>query len=290
MRLRFLSRLLIIFLLAALTWIPALADVIWEPSDSFYEQHREDCVYNNRHYTANGKDGVITVVKEPVSNEAVASVNNGNTFFVSFTYTDKDGAEWGVVEFNPDGSGNLADLDYSTAVSGWVRMTDMTVVYDDISFAEDHQSEFEPYTGNYEEFKNGEPVTFWSYPGSGVVAWEEDAFERNDFFQITETFTDTDGRLWGYIGYYYGARNIWVCISDPSGAGIEKAQPTPIGSQTPPSAEASVLPNAGKEPGQDNQTPMLFVIIAIVAAVVIVTAVLIAVFWKKSTKKEGAVK
>ncbi len=289
MRLRFVSRLLIVLLLAFLTCIPALADVIWEPNNSFYEQHREDCVYVNRYYTASGKEGAVTVYKEPGSNQKAATINNGNTFFVLFTYKDKNGAEWGVSEFNPDGSGNITDMDYSTAISGWVPMTDMKVVYDYISFAEDHRSEFKPYTGNYDAFKNSEPVVFWSYPGSGVVVWEEDAFEMNDFFEFSDTYTDADNRLWGFVGYYYGARNVWVCISDPSGASIEKAQPSPSDSETistAPSAETSVLPNAGTQTEQNNQASMLFVIIAIVAAVVIITGILIAVFWKKSAKKK----
>lgn len=284
MKKRFLARLLIILLLVALTSVPALADVIWEPNDSFYEQHREDCVYNNRRYTANGKDGAVNVLKEPGSDKVVATVNNGNTFFVSFTYTVKGGAEWGVVEFNPDGSGNLARMDYSTAVSGWIPMADLTVVYDDISFAEDHGSEFKPYTGNYEEFTSGEPVVFWSYPGSGIVAFEEDAFEMNDFFEFSDTYTDTDGRLWGLIGYYYGARNVWVCISDPSGVGIEKAPPSAL-----PEAATSVPDTELPAAGNDENSAILLIVV-IVAAVVIITAVLIAVFWKKGAKKESAVK
>ena len=37
------------------------ADVIWEPEDSFYKMHADDCVYHNRYYIANGPDGKVTV-------------------------------------------------------------------------------------------------------------------------------------------------------------------------------------------------------------------------------------
>lgn len=264
--------------------VPALADVIWEPRDSFYEKHSEDCVYLGRYYTASGKKGVVDVLKEPGSKTIVATINNGNVFYVSFTYVDGKGAEWGVVEFNPDGSGNLAETDYSTAVTGWISMTDLTVVYDYISFAEDHRAGFKPYTGDYSEFKSGGPVVFWTYPGSGVVALEEDEFEFNDYFEILDTYTDEENRLWGFVGYYYGIRNVWICISDLSGAGIEKAPPSalPAAATAVPDTE---LPATG---GDENSAVLLIVVI--VAAVVVVTAVLIAVFWKKSAKKESEVK
>lgn len=275
MKIRLLTRLLIILLLVILMSVPALADVIWEPRDSFYEKHSEDCVYLGRYYTASGKNGVVDVMKEPGSKTIVATINNGNVFYVSFTYADKDGAEWGVAELNPDGSGNLAETDYSTAVTGWIRMTDLTVVYDNISFTEDYGAEFEPYTGDYSEFKNGGPVVFWTYPGSGVVALEEEEFNYDAFFEISQTYTDEENRLWGYVGYYYGARDVWVCISDPSGAGIEKAPPS-----APPEAATAVPVTELPATGGDDSAVLLIVVI--VAAVVVVTAVLVAVFWRKS--------
>ena len=41
------------------------ADVIWEPEDSFYKKHSEECVYVNRLYTANGPDGEVILYKSP---------------------------------------------------------------------------------------------------------------------------------------------------------------------------------------------------------------------------------
>jgi hypothetical protein len=184
----------------------------------------------------------------------VATINNGNVFYVSFTYKDKGGAEWGVVEFNPDNDGNLGETDYSKALSGWIRMADLTVVYDYISFAEDHASEFKPYTGTYGEFKTGGKVVFWTYPGAGFIAWEEDAFEMNDFFEFSDTYTDAANRLWA-LSLLLWCQECLGVRQRPSGTGIEKAQPTPIDSQTPPSqsAEDSILPNAGTVPGEDKK-------------------------------------
>lgn len=283
MKLRISIAVLTVLVIASLTCVPAQADLIWEPNDSFYEQKREDCVYNNRSYTANGKDGAVAILKEPESEETVATIHNGNEFYVSFVYTDKQGAEWGVVEFNPDGSGNLAETDYSKAISGWVRMADMTVIYDYISFAEDHQDEFKPYTGNYDEFKTSSTLVFWRYPGSGVIVSQVDEFEIGDYFSMTHTYTDAESKLWGFVEYFYGHRNVWICISNPSGAGIETAQ-------TPAPSNVAVSPSAEMPAVQSNQTPMLLFIVVIVAAVVIITGVLIAVFWKKNAKTNGVTK
>ena len=86
------------------------------------------------------------------------------------------------------------------------------------------------------------------------------------------------------MGYYYGARNVWVCISAPSGAGVQKAPPSAL-----PEASAA-LPDTELPAAGNDENDAVLLIVVIVAAVVVITAVLIAVFWKKSAKKEGAMK
>ena len=39
----------------------ALADVVWEPRNSFYETHHSQCTYLGRSYYANGPDGFVTL-------------------------------------------------------------------------------------------------------------------------------------------------------------------------------------------------------------------------------------
>ena len=70
---RTLSLLLALVLLLALT--PAVsADVIFEPQDSFYWDHRGECQYHSRSYYADGPDNVAVVYRSPVS-AAVAELN-----------------------------------------------------------------------------------------------------------------------------------------------------------------------------------------------------------------------
>ena len=220
MKLRHLITLLLCLLLAAAMCVPALADVIFEPPDSFYQSNTKNCIYINRSYTANGKNGAVDIVKEPASADKVATINNGNVFYVSHTYKDKSGAEWGVVMFNPDGSGNLGKTDYSKAKNGWIKMADMKLVYDYISFAEDHKNEFKPYTGSYDALKSAGKVVFWTYPGSGVIAGTVESKNLDKNFAVNDTYTDKDGRVWGGISYYFGIRDAWICLSDPAGEKI----------------------------------------------------------------------
>jgi hypothetical protein len=277
MKLRNAFSVLSVILLALLTCLPALADVIWEPNDDFYNKHRDACTYENRSYTAAGADGAVTLRREPGSKKAVATVKNGGVLRVGFTYTDANNVKWGVVEASLDKAGNVM-ADYSgQRVTGWTRMSDLSLVYDYISFAEEHQNEFKPYEGSYEEFKAVDNVVFWTYPGSGVTVGSPRELEDN--FKLSDTYTDADGRLWGFVPYYYGIKNVWVCISDPSGAELKvttspAVTPSPAVTEAPFHSQPVVLTNPAP----------LILVIGIVAAVVILTGVLIAVFWKKNSK------
>ena len=45
-------------------YAPARADVLWEPNNSFYERHRDQCEYIGRQFYANGDQGFITLWDE----------------------------------------------------------------------------------------------------------------------------------------------------------------------------------------------------------------------------------
>ena len=69
--------------------MPVKADVIWEPMDDFYEEHREECRYVNRNFTANGPDGEVIVYKSPENPTVVDTWENGFSAYISFVYTDE---------------------------------------------------------------------------------------------------------------------------------------------------------------------------------------------------------
>lgn len=207
--------------------MPAKADAIWEPNDTFYHDHYEDCRYVNRNFTANGPDGEVIVYKSPENPTVVATWENGFHAYISFVYTDEDGNEWGIYE------------DFETGVKGWMPMAYMQVVYDGISFAEEYGDSFVETYEPFPEELAGQTVYCFDYPGA------KNAFEmrmpevEEEMPWYARTFTDEQGMVWGYIGYFRGVRDRWVCITNatatfeelyPDGAPVrgEKPEETPM--------------------------------------------------------------
>jgi hypothetical protein len=236
----------------------AQADVIWTPNDDFFEKHYEECEQLGRSYTANGEEGYVEIKKDPRSKETVENVENATEFFVSFTYTDKKGIVWGVVEYDDS--------------TGWIRMEELLIIYDNISFMEEHKDEIKTYQGEADDIELGEePVQFYQYPGSGTSI---SAIEiKEDKPEFSYTYEDPEGRLWGYVAYHFANRG-WICLNDPTNAQIPAIQEEPEATMIPPAAE---LP----DPSDSAISKEVALIVVLVVAVVLCTAVAISVFWKK---------
>lgn len=266
--------------------MPAKADVIWEPSDTFYHDHYEDCRYVNRNFTANGPDGEVIVYKSPENPMVVTTWENGFNAYISFVYTDEDGNEWGIYE------------DYETNVKGWVPMAYMKVVYDGISFTEEYGESFVEDSAAFPAEYAGQTVYCFTYPGS------ESCFEMRmpevveEMPMYARTFTDEQGLVWGYIGYFRGVRDRWVCITNatatfeelyPDSAPVkgEESVETPVQKTEDDSMEKGQNDreeNDGEEriePKRDNG--LIGLVVALVVAVTGVTGGALA--WLKKNKK-----
>lgn len=183
----------------ALCPLSVRADVIWEPEDSFYDEHASECHHVNRLFTANGPDGIVIVYKSPEIPEVVDTWENGRKVSILFTYEDGDGILWGV-------------YDNYKGKCGWVPMDYMEVVYDSISFREEYASEILKQNGQIDDKYIGAEVFFWSYPGGDIYISQTLSDHTPEYHA---TFVDEDGNLWGNIGYYYGIRDRWICIARP---------------------------------------------------------------------------
>jgi len=276
MKLNHFSVLLLFILAMLMVCTVANSDVIWEPNDEFYKNKYEDCEYIGRSYTAKSADGSVTVWKEPGSRKEVDTIKNGSALYVSFKYTDKSGATWGVVQFEYDDAGNVKAAYTNNAHTGWIMMAELALVYDYRSFNEEHESEYQPYSGDYKAFMNGDEIVFWSYPRSGVITRTESNIDEN--FSISYTYTDSERRQWGFISYYYGIRNSWVCISDPISKTIPaiaiKNSPAASPSQTIPYPNSNVMP-------ENSKFPVTILLAVLVFVLIITTVVIIHLFWKK---------
>ncbi len=244
----------------------ALADVIFEPEDAFYAAHRGEFEYLYREYTANGPEGYTTLWKAPDSAEQRENVANGETFSGLFLYT-AGGETWSSVS----GEGET--------LRGWVRLSDCTPVPDYLTFEEAHGAEFVPCDSSYDHAFDGlETVVLWKYPGSGIVEWADcDAKWFRENGTPSQTFQscweDEDGRVWGFVGYVMGVRNVWVCLSDPANQDLPaSAAVLPLDAiAIPPAGEIPAPKTSGMEP----------VTVVLVVLVVAATAALIYLLFRK---------
>ena len=258
------------FLCSTPCFLTARADVIWEPQDTFYEQHASECVYVNRWFTADGPDGVVMLYKSPLLPEVVDTWDNGHEAFIAFTYEDEDGVVWGINEGRE---------------TGWMPMDYMKVVYDEVSFKEEYGYQIRPETGTLEDQYAGEEVYFWNYPGA---AEGNSITIEGDMPQYNGVFTDEKGHEWGKVGYYYGYKNVWVCLDDPKG---DYGELYPQGGPERGDSAGQLTDDREDVDGSDRIVPKtdqgaVMIVVVMVLAVALGTAVLLLVLYLRSGRKK----
>lgn len=254
-------RFLLLFVLAAALLAPAaLADVIVEPQDLFIQTH--DCEHLPRSYTANGEKGYVSLHDSPLSAVQKENVLNGEEFYIEYRYTDGAGELWGAVS------------DGESAIRGWVKLSDCLVTPDYISFLDAHGEEFTSFDPAYRSALEGlDNLVLWKYPGSGTVVCTMDSFPDDLENYLSSCYTAPDGSCWGFIGYIYGIRNTWVCISDPANPDLKPIEGIlPAAGEAVPPAENLPLPSS------------LWLAIGLVAAVAAVTAAVIGVVFRRKKR------
>jgi hypothetical protein len=164
---RFFAMLTAAVCVLALT-VPAFADVIWTPEDDFFKAHQSECKVERRNYYINSRDGWADLQISPVNEKTVARAKNGAEVTVGFTY-EKNGVKWGVVYYNAaENKKDWTKWDKESGV-GWVKMSELLLIYDEQSFEEEHGKEFTAYDGSFDKLCTSadQRVIVWSYPGSG---------------------------------------------------------------------------------------------------------------------------
>lgn len=245
------------------------ADMIYEPiGNSFYDKHSEECTYVSRSYVANGPNGTVTVYQSPESARKIAVLENGEQLYVSYTYQDGSGILWGCCE------------QFDTELQGWVPMDYLTVIYDEISFREEHSNQIEQAEGSLEGMEIEGAVYFWQYPGSQSYWDLELTTEYAPEFQYV--YTDTNGVKWGRCAYYLGLKGCWINLNDPT-ADFETLYPDGI---QPTEDDHNVAEENQDEMAEivpkENLAPKILAVLAVVA-VVAVTVVMLRKLKKKET-------
>ena len=249
---------LILALVLILAMSPAVrADIIYIPQDRFLENHMDGCTRVDRNYTAIVE---VKLYRSPENDHVERAIPQGDTIHIYYIYTDARDILWGYTE------------SYDPEFTGWVPMAYLELVYDYISFEEDHGGEI-VYLDDFLKLDDslaGQSIRFWDYPGSegGVdMTMGEDPENLPYYFA---TYLDGEGRSWGYVNYYWGFKNFWICLTDPS-AGVSSLYPDGV-PEVAVTEPLSPMPEEEIKPGT-NPVPMLIggcvVLCGVVTAVVL---------------------
>ncbi|MCI8303572.1 MAG: hypothetical protein HFF52_02985 [Lawsonibacter sp.] len=234
------SLLLALLSILSLT-VPVSADIIWEPNDSFFEKHRDECTYVDRRYSLAGYDGTVTIFTAP-GGMGKGTLDNGTQCTIQFTWEGAD-ISWGYLY----GAGD-------SSLEGWVPMDDLSLIYDSQQFIQDHAGELTETELVSVDFHEAVCYRYPNGPSGTVLKESLDYQPFNEMF--SQLYTDENGLRWGYVGYYMGWRNSWICLDDPMNpelnTGIVPNAPSPAqlrGSATvtagPPALLIAALSVAG---------------------------------------------
>jgi len=261
MKRNIITLLLAIFAALALA-APAWADMIWEPEDSFYKSHREECSYLSRPYLLAGYDGTVTLYTAP-GGMGKATLENDTQAIVQGTW-EGDGIAWGYLMVNG-------------GQEGWAPMDDLTPVYDCQQFLSDYSAQIaivDPVEVDFYE------AVLYNYPNGTTYG---DTLQEDTDYQpfdqtFTQIYTDGSGLRWGYVGYYMGRIDGWICLDDPMNdsltGGIVPSAPSP----------AQLRGSATIKPGVFGSSVLLTAAV-LVAVVVVVTGILVLKLKKRETKQ-----
>lgn len=248
---------ILVFILALTCAFSVSADVIFEPDDDFYSQHSSECTLLERSFTATE---TVHTVNEPNRNVVYGKLNAGDEVYISYTYEDNNGVVWGLISF-------------TEGISGWIPMGYLEVIYDNVSFMEEFGGEFNSDTDEL-KLPETDTLVFWDYPGSEdfyeMELWDDSYADMS----FSHSYTDENGTVWGYVGYFYGM-NGWVCIDAPASTDVTFILERETQSLYPDSVlgDDSTVEKGGLSP--------IWVAVILVAAVCAVTTVIIVVLTKK---------
>ena len=201
--------LMLLLLVVSLTVLPlaAAADVIYEPMDSgFFAAHREECRLIDASYEVRHPNGKATAYVSPEDAGVVTEYENGDILHVSYSYTDKKGVVWACC--------TKARIGIS---DGWIPMNYLYEIYSSALFMKDYEKEIEQLKDPVEDWECTNEFFAYTYPGS-IYAIRSQLFmdgETPVIPAVSMRYTDEAGHVWGYIGYYYGIRDVWVAMDAP---------------------------------------------------------------------------
>lgn len=192
------------------------ADIILDPSgNKFFDSHHSECSvegYYRKYKVIKSTD----LYDQPLGREKRQKVSEGDVLTTNTYYTDEKGAVWGY-NYNT----------HSDKRSGWFKLKDTQLIYDNISFMEEHKDEFREYSGELGSVSFDEIIYMWAYPNAaeltGAVSSDEWLPEEHGTKQeqlerdIGYVYTDPAGNEWVYADVYvFGKPRGWIYVPDPT--------------------------------------------------------------------------
>ena len=189
------------------------ADVLVSPyGDGFYDKYYKECKYINKRCYNVISDCIIQ--KNPESKKELVSLKKGDTVWVDFSYTDKNGVVWG--------SSYIQDMDRY----GWLEMKNLQVIYDTYSFMDEHSEEIREYGRELDSYRPTERVVIWEYPfadkpKAAIAADKWWVGDEAPFTSIADySWTDKNGNVWCMSYAYAEKEDInkhmgWVFAANP---------------------------------------------------------------------------
>ncbi|MDR0784009.1 MAG: hypothetical protein LBE83_09685 [Propionibacteriaceae bacterium] len=251
-----LAGLAIVCLLALATPL-AYGDAIVQPNNDFWEQHLEQMVRLDREFVVFSATGSVDVQTAPDLTTVVKNLTSGDILMLDYTCL-YDGSYWG----------------YSLEHEGWIDMEQLRLLKDYADYYDEHQDEFYPYQGGLAAVQETGAALVWRWPGADWPLWTL-SFDAETLTSqmISWAYRDADGRQWGFIDYYDGNQNFWICLSDPMNADIRHFDPLPE-----PTVWVPETPHINIPAPTNPTSPIIIVIVVVV--LVVAAAGLILVAWK----------
>ncbi len=238
----------------------AFADIIWEPFEGFYTDNREYFTYAGYYAYANGPAGEVFLYDQP-GGKQVGAIPNGKTVYIQHIYETKGSPAWAL----------FTDETYAL-------LSDLMNRYDREFFDDHPEIATEAPSGFSVTIPLNAPMLTWTYP-RGVCSQVENRWDENIMFGMTDYYTDEDGLVWGYMGYWLGHQDMWICLSDYNNSDLQKPEKY-LG--TPNWGDGFVPIKAEPLPEVRGIDP-LYIILPIGAAVI---AAALLIFWPKKKKEE----
>ena len=236
--------------------VTASADILWEPTDVYYDYEKSETVART-YYVPEGM--TVNLYKSPNGGARIKTMEAGTRVYVGFRQ-EVGGEVWGV-GYPVGGS------------EGWFRLGRLQLEYDHEEFMKDH--EVSEQEGVITDYRIQDQIYTWTYPGSGILDRSIPEINPNyndGKLEYRRVYTDPDGGQWGYVGYYMG-RCGWIYLDD-----LENPNPP----QFPQEAENTVTDMSPTENAPVNST--LWLIAALVAVVAVGTGILIVCLKRKNKK------